>query len=103
MDETIINSHKMEWQDAGGGYPAGTKMKLLHDDDDGRTAIIQLPEGFVMQAHSHIKNEQHYVLKGQYEIGKTVYSQGTYQFIHPSITHGPFTSQTGAEILVVWY
>ncbi len=99
----IVNSNTMEWQEAGKGYPPGTNMKLLRDDDDGRTAILKLPKGFKMEGHSHIKDEQHFVLKGQYEIGEKVYSQGTYQFIHHSVTHGPFTSKIGAEILVVWY
>ena len=103
MVDTIVNSNVMEWQEAGKGYPSGTKIKLLRDVVDGRTAIIQLPKDFKMENHSHIKNEQHYVLNGQYEIGEKVYNQGTYQFIHPNVTHGPFTSKTGAEILVVWY
>ena len=98
----ILNSNAMEWQEAEKGYPAGTKMKLLRDDDDGRTAILQLPKGFKMESHSHIKDEQHFVLKGQYEIRGIVYRQGTYHFIQHSVTHGPFTSETGAEILVVW-
>ena len=42
------------------------------------------------------------VLKGQYEIGEIAYKQGTYHFIHHKVTHGPFTSKTGAEILVIW-
>lgn len=31
------------------------------------------------------------------------YGQGTYLLIHPGMTHGPFTSKTGAEVLVVWH
>ena len=99
----ILNSNAMEWQEAGEGYPTGTKIKLLRDDDNGRTAILQLPKGFKMESHSHIKDEQHFVLKGQYEIGEIAYKQGTYHYIHHKVTHGPFTSKTGAEILVVWY
>ena len=55
-----------------------------------------------MEGHSHINNEQHFVLKGQYEIGEKVYSQGTYQLIHSNTTHGPFTAKAGAEVLVIW-
>jgi anti-sigma factor ChrR (cupin superfamily) len=102
MLETIKNCSSMEWQEAGKGYPSGTKIKVLRDDDGGRTVILLLPRGFKMEGHSHIYSEQHFVLKGQYEIGEKVHSQGTYQLIHPNTTHGPFTSRTGAEVLVIW-
>ena len=103
MSYIDVNCNSMEWQEAGKGYPSGTKIKVLRDDDGGRTVILQLPKGFKMEGHSHIKNEQHFVVKGQYEIGEKVYSQGTYQLIHSNMTHGPFTSKTGAEVLVVWH
>ena len=103
MSNMVVNCNSMEWQEAEKGYPSGTKIKVLRDDDGGRTVILQLPKDFKMEGHSHIKNEQHFVLKGQYEIGEKVYSQGTYQLIHSNMTHGPFTSKTGAEVLVVWH
>jgi len=55
-----------------------------------------------MEGHTHIHVEQHFILKGQYEINGQVFSQGTYQLIHTDMTHGPFTSETGAEVLIVW-
>ena len=103
MLDMIVNCHLMEWQDAGDIYPQGTKIKVLRDDEGGRTIILQLPKGFKMRDHSHIKTEQHFILKGQYEIEGKAYSQGTYQLIHAKMTHGPFTSETGAEILVIWH
>jgi len=103
MLDVIVNCNSMEWQDAGDIYPQGTKIKVLRDDEGGRTIILQLPKGFKMEDHSHIKTEQHFILKGQYGIGGKVYSQGTYQLIHNKTTHGPYASATGAEILVVWH
>jgi anti-sigma factor ChrR (cupin superfamily) len=102
MLDVIVNCNSMEWQDTVDYYPQGTKIKVLRDDERGRTIILQLPKAFKMEDHSHIKTEQHFILKGQYEIGGKVYSQGTYQLIHTKTTHGPYTSETGAEILVVW-
>jgi len=102
MLDMIVNCKSMEWLDAGGGYPEGTKIKVLRDDEGGKTVILQLPKGFKMEGHTHIRNEQHFILKGQYEINGQVYSQGTYQLIHSKMTYGPFTSNTGAEILVIW-
>jgi anti-sigma factor ChrR (cupin superfamily) len=103
MLDMIVNCNSMDWRDAGDAYPQGTGIKVLRDDEGGRTVILKLPKGFKIGDHSHIKTEQHYILKGQYEIGGRVYTQGTYQLIHAKMTHGPYTSETGAEILVIWH
>ena len=102
MLDMIVSFKSMEWQDAGDAYPQNTKIKVLRDDDLGRTIVLKIPKGFRMEGHTHIKTEQHFILQGQYEINGQVYGEGTYQLIHPHTTHGPFTSQTGAEILVIW-
>ncbi len=103
MLDEIVNWNLMEWQNAGEAYPKHTKIKVLRDDKDGRTVLLKFPKGFKLSGHTHIKVEQHFILKGQYEIDGKVYGEGTYQLIHPGMTHGSFTSKTGAEILVVWY
>jgi len=103
MLDMIVNYNEMEWQDAGDAYPKGTKIKVLREDEGGKTVILNLPTGFKMDNHSHIKTEQHFILKGQYEIGGKEYKQGTYQLIHPHMTHGPFTSTNGAAVFIVWH
>lgn len=102
MLDMIVNCNSLEWQDANESYPQGTKIKVLRDDEGGRTVILKIPKKFKMEGHSHIRNEQHFILKGQYAMNGQVYSQGTYQLIHSNMTHGPFTSETGAEILIIW-
>jgi len=103
MLDEIINCNSLEWQDAESSFSEGTKIKVLRDDKDGRTVILRLPKGFRMEGHSHIRDEQHFILKGQYEMNDKVFSQGTYQLIHKDMTHGPYTSETGAEIMVIWH
>ena len=102
MLDEIINCNSLEWQDAKNSFPVGTQIKILRDDEEGRAVILRLPKGFRMEGHSHIRNEQHFILKGQYEMNGKVFSQGTYQLIHKDMTHGPYTSETGAEVLVIW-
>ena len=70
MLETIVNCKSMEWQEAGKGYPSGTKIKALRDDDGGRTVILLLPKGFIMEGHSHIYSEQPFFLKASMKSGK---------------------------------
>lgn len=103
MSDITIDSNNLRWLDAGQSYSQGTQIKVLRDDEQGRTVILKLPPGFKMEGHTHIKNEQHFVLKGQYEIDNKIYGEGTYQFIHSDMTHGPFTSKDGAEVLVIWH
>ncbi len=102
MLDEAINCNSLEWQDAGEPYYKGTQIKILREDKDGRCVILKLPKGFRMEGHTHIHEEQHFILKGQYEMNEQVFSQGTYQLIHTNMTHGPFTSRTGAEVLIIW-
>ncbi len=102
MLDMIVDCNSMEWQDASDMYPQGTKIKVLRDDQGGRTIVLQLPLGFRMEGHSHTKNEQHYVLSGQYELEGRACGEGTYQLIHSEMSHGPFTSEAGAVVLVIW-
>ena len=84
------------------GYPEGTKSKILRDEEGAKTMLLKLPRGFQMGSHTHIYNEQHLVLDGEYESEGKVYPSGTYRLIPAHKNHGPFTSKTGAIILVIW-
>ncbi len=101
MKQITIDTNKLEWQEAE-GYPQGTEIKILRRDEAGQTVILRLPAGFEISGHTHTRNEEHYVLEGQYEIGDKIYSQGTYQFFPANTSHGPFTSKGGAILLISW-
>ena len=84
-------------------YPDGTKQKVLRDDaNNGKTVLLKLPAGFHMAPHSHITTEQHFVLDGQYTSDGVAYSKGAYKIHFSHEEHGPFESENGALILVVW-
>lgn len=89
------------WEDAN-GYPKGTKKKVLRDEDNLKTILLKLPKGFKMGSHSHITTEQHFVLEGEYTSDGEVYPAGSYQIFLAHDEHGPFVSENGALILVVW-
>ncbi len=101
MEELIKNYEEMGWEEAE-GYPAGTKIKVLCEHDGARTFILKLPAGFEMEAHSHMYNEQHLVLEGVYSGEDVAYQKGAYRYIPKHTNHGPFRSETGAEILVFY-
>lgn len=102
MQEISLNYEDLVWQEAT-GYPKGTRIKILRDADEVKTFLLKLPTGFEMQAHCHTAaTEQHFVLDGRYESGGKIYRRGSYRLIPKGATHGPFSSKTGAIVLVVW-
>ncbi len=65
----IINIYdQLHWDEAN-GYPKGTRIKVLRDENGAKTILLKLPEGFYMAPHSHITVEQHFVLEGEYQSG----------------------------------
>lgn len=101
MEELITNYEEMDWVDAE-GYPAGTKIKVLAEHEGRKTFILKLPTGFDMEPHSHIFNEQHLVLKGSYLSEDVICRKGAYRYIPKHTNHGPFRSESGATILVIY-
>jgi anti-sigma factor ChrR (cupin superfamily) len=103
MKEVSLNYQEMEWEEAQ-AYLPGTLMKVLRRDEKGEplTVLLKLKQGFEMEGHSHIGNEQHFVLEGEYESEGHIYEAGSYRLIPKEKTHGPFKSERGAVILVAW-
>ena len=100
--ESIKNIYdELHWDEAK-GYPIGTRMKTLRDENGHKTVLLKLPKGFSAQPHSHIFDEQHLIISGEYESEGEVFSSGSYRVIHAGNDHGPFTSQNGALVLVIW-
>lgn len=103
MEELSLNYQEMQWEEAR-GYPPGTLMKVLRRDEKGEpmTIILKLGDGFEMEGHSHIGTEQHFVFEGEYEGEGRIYQAGSYRLIPERASHGPFRSEKGAVILVLW-
>ncbi len=83
-------------------YPEGAMKKVLRDEGGAKTILLRLPENFYMAPHSHLTTEQHFIIEGTYTSDGKVYQKGTYQIFKAHENHGPFQSEKGALILVVW-
>jgi len=92
---------ELGWEKAK-DYPEGTFMKTIRDDKDGRTIVLKIPKGFKMASHSHVRTEQHFVLRGSYMSEGRIFPEGSFQIFSPKEGHGPFESEDGALILVIW-
>jgi anti-sigma factor ChrR (cupin superfamily) len=71
-------------------------------DGSPRAALLRLKAGFKMDAHSHARAENHYVLEGMYESQGREFPAGTYRYIRRQAQHGPYRSHGGALLLVLW-
>lgn len=78
------------------------ESKFCAMKNGAKTILLKLPAGFHMDSHTHIYNEQHVVLEGEYESEGKTFPSGTYRLVPAHKDHGPFTSKTGAVILVIW-
>lgn len=101
MSEILLNSEEMEWEETE-SYPQGTLRKILREEGGARSFLLKLPANFQMDAHTHAYGEQHFVLGGEYEAGGKTYGPGSYHYIPARTDHGPYTSKSGAVVLVIW-
>jgi anti-sigma factor ChrR (cupin superfamily) len=101
--ELTVNASDIPWETPS-GHPFGLSRKVLRRGDAGepRTALLRLDPGFVMDAHAHVHVEHHYVIRGEYESNGRRYPAGSYRMIPRHASHGPFRSEAGAEIFVMW-
>ena len=103
MQELRARASELAWE-AAPGYPAGTDWKVLRRGEAGEptAVLLKLAPGFDMPAHSHIYAEHHYVISGEYDSQENRFPAGTYRLIPKRVDHGPFRSEQGAEVLVIW-
>ena len=103
MKSVSVNVNDISWSGAA-EYPTGTEEKVLSMGGSiaPRTTMLKLSPGWKMESHSHRFTELHYVLEGQVESQGHKYSAGTFRVIPKGVAHGPFSSETGAIVLVIW-
>ena len=102
MKEIYARADDMDWEPAE-AYPAGAMQKVLHDDSGTmpQCLLLKIEPGWMMEAHSHVHAEIHYVLEGNYESQDKVYPVGSFRLIPAHTDHGPFTTIAGAVVLVI--
>ncbi len=103
MKEIICDTNEMKRATAS-DHPSGAEIKVLRHGDTSRvrTVLLRLPPNWQMSEHSHTTAEQHFVLEGSYESQGRVFGVGSYRLIPRETEHGPFTTESGAVILVIW-
>ena len=103
MKAVSVHVNDLEWSGVG-EYPEGTEGKVLSMGGTiaPRTILLKLAPGWEMESHSHRFTELHYVLEGQVESQGQKYPAGSFGVLANGCEHGPFSSETGAIVLVIW-
>ena len=103
MKEISISPEERKWEDLA-GYPRGTKVSVLRRDESGRirTMLMKLGSNFSMAGHTNTFGEEQLILEGEIQSNGETYGQGSYRFIPQRSSHGLWTSDKGALVLVRW-
>lgn len=94
MFQYIAQAEDKPWQP--GPYD-GVELKLLHKDEQtgAVTVLRKFAAGAIIPAHTHpLANEWAYVLSGEWEEAKKVYTEGTLFHAPKGERHGPHKAKT---------
>jgi hypothetical protein len=91
-----------DWQEAP-GYPEGTKMKVLYDENGVKTFLLKAGKDITIDVHSHSYAEQHFSLQGEHSFGGQMFTGKTFRSFKPDEIHGQFEIKEGSILLVFWH
>jgi len=79
---------------------SGITGKVLVRDRGRLTVALRFEPGAVMPGHSHIGDEQSYVVSGSCRFGDRTLAQGDFFSIDAGTSHGDIVSDAGCLLLV---
>lgn len=74
----------------------GVLVKLLHDDANGKSVLVELGAGASLPTHRHREHEECVVLRGAAQLGDIEVAEGDYHLAPAGSRHGRVSSTTGA-------
>lgn len=80
----------------------GAECKVLSRDPESHavSVILRYPAGFAIDRPHHLdSDEEFFVLKGEMQIGDTVYGPGAYAYLPKGFPRGPMRVKGGADVL----
>jgi len=103
MREFSVNSGEMHWEEAP-SYSPGARICILRQGENGRieTMLLKVGNNFTAGGHTNTTGEEQLVVNGEIQSGGRSYAEGSYRFIPAGSSHDPWSSSTGALLLVRW-
>ena len=98
-----VSSGDMHWEEAP-SYSPGARICILRHAEDGRigTMLLKVGSNFRAGGHTNTTGEEQVVVKGEIQSGGRSYDEGSYRYIPAGSSHDPWSSSTGALLLIRW-
>lgn len=98
FSEKFILTHKMEWEDLGGGV----SRKFLGYDNQIMMVQVKFEKGAEGTPHDHFHTQATYVASGKFEFNidgeKQIVEGGDGVYIEPNLVHGALCLEPGILI-----
>jgi len=97
------DSHHTVAAESGDWQPFldGIRIKVLRQDGELLSYLLQLAPGATLPAHRHPHDEECVVLEGRLQIGTRLeLGPGSYHLAHAGALHAPIVTPTGATIFL---
>jgi hypothetical protein len=78
----------------------GLRLKLLNNQPDRRTVLLDVEPGACYAAHEHLGDEEIYMISGDLTIGDVELGAGDYHFSPKGSRHPDATSRAGCRCIV---
>ncbi len=92
----FIFAKQSKWNEV---YP-GVKVKLLREENNTKSMMVEMAENSIIPEHIHTQNEESLVLKGDVYIEGILCIEGDYHFAPTGSHHQPITTKNGCTLLV---
>lgn len=104
-DHGVFTPGQIQWMDAPNALPPGAKLAVLEGDPFASglyTMRLQMPAGYRIPPHSHLKYEHVTVISGALNLGMgskfdenaaTAMPIGTFGFLPPKMQHFAFANE----------
>lgn len=108
-DHGLFTPGDVKWEDAPNALPAGAKLAVLEGDpskEDLYTMRLEMPDGYQIPAHWHLRIEHVTVISGTFNLGMgekfdksagRAMPAGTFGFLAPQMRH--FAWATGETVI----
>ena len=97
-DDLLITkrAEEEEWLETA----PGNRVKILRDQSEGTSILVQLEPGATFPAHSHPEDEETFVVAGETWFGDLHLKAGDYHLARKGTEHGEVRTETGCTLFI---
>lgn len=102
VEESLNEGKFFVFADTGDWIKAmpGVEIKMLHETASSKSYLVKLSANTTIPRHSHMHNEESFVIEGEVVLDGTLCKQGDYHFAAAGTIHRSVSSDVGCTLLV---